>query len=128
MVSSLQLIFLYIWCKFIILSHTSGIKRTNACKLQHSNCALDIKWVLNFILMKNGFLIDNWSSPSYSIGLHIAIGELNQKILDYPLLQHSKGIIVMCMIISCPTSMWLVHIGFHRSDRNDAFQLGTKMY
>ena len=100
----------YIPCKFIILSHTSGIEGTNACELQHSNCALDLKWVLNFILVKNGFLIDNWSSPSYSIGLHIAIGELNQKNLDYPLLQQSKGIIVMCMIISSPTSMWLVHI------------------
>jgi hypothetical protein len=99
----------YIWCKFIILSHPSGIERTNACELQHSNCALDLKWVLTFILMKNGFFIDNWSSPSYSIGLHIAIGELNRKILDYPLLQHSKGTIVMCMIISSPTSMWLVH-------------------
>ena len=100
----------YISCKFIILSHTSGIERTNACELQHSNCALDLKWVLNFILVKNGFLIDNWSSPSYSIGLHIVVGELYWKIFDYSLLQHSKGIIVMCMIISSPTSMWLVHI------------------
>jgi hypothetical protein len=58
--------------------------------------------------VKNGFLNDNWYSPSYSIGLHIAIRELNQKILDYPPLQHSKGIIVMCMIISSPTNMWLV--------------------
>jgi hypothetical protein len=29
---------------------------------------------------------------------------------DYPLLQDSKGIIAMCMIISSLTSMWLVHI------------------
>ena len=29
---------------------------------------------------------------------------------DYPLLQDSKGIIVMCMIISSLTSMQLVHI------------------
>jgi hypothetical protein len=64
------------------------------------DCVLDLKWVLKFILVENGFLIDNWSSPSYSIGPHIAIGEPNQKNLGYPLLQHSKGIIVMCMIIS----------------------------
>jgi hypothetical protein len=54
--------------------------------------------------------IYNWSSPSLLIGLHIAIGEMNWNLCDYPLLQHSKGIIVMCMIISSLTSMRLVHI------------------
>ena len=55
-----------------------------------------------FIWVKNGFHIDDWSSPSYEIGLHIAIGETNWNLCDYPLLQHSKGIIVMCMIIFHP--------------------------
>ena len=44
------------------------------------------------------------------IGLHIAIGEMYWNLYDYPLLQHSKGIIVMCMIISSLTSMRLVYI------------------
>ena len=44
------------------------------------------------------------------IGLHIAIGVMNWSLCDYPLLQHSKGIIVMCMSISSLTSMRLVHI------------------
>ena len=39
------------------------------------------------------------------IGLHIAIGVMNWNLYDYSLLQHSKGIIVMCMIISSLTSM-----------------------
>ena len=44
----------------------------------------------------------NWTSHCYL--------ELNWNLIDYPLLQHSKGIIVMCMIISSLTNIWLVHI------------------
>ena len=44
------------------------------------------------------------------IGLHIDIEVTNWNLYDYPLLQDSKGIIVMCMIILSLTSMWLVHI------------------
>ena len=52
------------------------------------------------------------------IGLHQAyqldftslFGAQIWNLIDYPLLQHSKGIILMCMIISSLTSMWLVHI------------------
>ena len=43
-------------------------------------------------------------------GLYIAIAVMNWNLCDYPLLQHSKGIIVMCMIISSLTSMRLEHI------------------
>ena len=60
---------------------------------------------------------EEWNSNWYLlvftkliIGLHIAIGVINWNLCDYPLLQHSKGIIVMCMIISSLTSMTLVHI------------------
>ena len=59
---------------------------------------------------------EEWNSNA-NIGLHHAINwtscrycgaqlELN----DYPLLHDSKGIIVMCMIISSLTSMRVVHI------------------
>ena len=54
---------------------------------------------------------------AFIIGLHQAYSwtshcylELNWNLIDYPLLQDSKGIIVMCMIISSLTSMRLVHI------------------
>ena len=60
---------------------------------------------------------EEWNSKWYLlvfikliIGLHIAIGVMNWNLCDYPLLQHSKGIIVICMIISSLTSMRLVHI------------------
>jgi len=54
---------------------------------------------------------------AFIIGLHQAYSwtshcylELNWNLIDCPLLQDSKGIIVMCMIISSLTSTWLVHI------------------
>ena len=50
------------------------------------------------------------SSPSLQIGLHIAIWRAKLESIDYPLLQDSKGIIEMCMIISSLTSMQSVHI------------------
>ena len=60
---------------------------------------------------------EEWNSKWYLlvftkliIGLRIAIGIMNWNLCDYPLLQHSKDIIVMCMIISSLTSMRLVHI------------------
>ena len=60
---------------------------------------------------------EEWNSTWYLlvftkliIGLHIAIRVMNWNLCDYPLLQHSKGIIIMCMIISSFTSMRLVHI------------------
>ena len=66
---------------------------------------------IHVIWVKNEIQIGiNWSSPSLYIGLHIAIGVINWNLYDNPLLQHSKGIIVMCMIISSLTSIWLVHI------------------
>ena len=72
--------------------------------------ALDHKWY-------SFHMDEKWNSKWYIlvftkliIGLHIAIGVMNWNLCDYPLLQHSKGIIVMCMIISSLTSMRLVHI------------------
>ena len=44
------------------------------------------------------------------IGLHITIEEMYWNLYDYHRLQHNKGIIIMCMIISSLTNMWLVHI------------------
>ena len=44
----------------------------------------------------------NWTSHCYY--------EASLETNDYPLLQHSKGIIVMCMIISSLIGMRLVHI------------------
>ena len=72
--------------------------------------ALDHKWY-------SFHMGEEWNSTWYLlvftkliIGLHIAIGVMNWNLCDYPLLQHSKGIIVICMIISSLTSMRLVHI------------------
>ena len=72
--------------------------------------ALDHKWY-------SFHMGEEWNSTWYLLvftklilGLHIAIGVMNWNLCDYPLLQHSKGIIVMCMIISSLTSMRLVHI------------------
>jgi len=54
---------------------------------------------------------------AFIIGLHQAynwtshcIGEMTWNLCGYPLLQDSKGIIVMCMTISSLASMRLVHI------------------
>jgi len=44
----------------------------------------------------------NWTSHCYL--------ELNWNVIDYPLLQNSQGIIVLCMIISSLTSMQLVRL------------------
>ena len=89
-----------------------------SCKLRskdeasqpHQESALDHKWYLFH-------MGEEWNSKWYLlvftkliIGLHIAIGVMNWNLRDYPLLQHSKGIIVMCMIISSLTSMRLIHI------------------
>jgi len=72
--------------------------------------ALDHKWY-------SFHIGEEWNSKWYLlvftkliIGLRIAIGVMNWNLCDYPILQHSKGIIVMCMIISSLTSMRLVHI------------------
>ena len=52
----------------------------------------------------------HWSSPSLKLDFTLLIGVMTWNLCDYPLLQQSKGIIVMCMIISSLTSMRLVHI------------------
>ena len=52
----------------------------------------------------------HWSSPSLKLDFTLLIGVMTWNLCDYPLLQQSKGIIVMCMIISFLTSMLLVHI------------------
>jgi hypothetical protein len=62
------------------------------------------------IWLKNGIQILMIVFTKLIIGLYIAIGVINWNLCDYPLLQHSKGIIVMCMIISSLTSIRLVHI------------------
>jgi hypothetical protein len=58
------------------------------------------EWTLSMIIGLHQAL--NWTSHCYWSN------ELESN--DYPLLQHSKGIIVMCMIISSLTSMLLVNI------------------
>lgn len=65
----------YISCKFIILSHTSGIEGTNACELQRS--------IVHLIL--NGFSTLYWWRMDFLliIGLHQAIQ------LDFTLLLES---------------------------------------
>ena len=63
-----------------------------------------------FIWVKNGLYLWWLVFTKLIIGLHIAIGVMNWNLCDYPLLQDSKGIIVICMIISSLTSMRLVHI------------------
>lgn len=65
----------YIPCKFIILSHTSGIEGTNACELQRS--------IVHLIL--NGFSTSYWWRMDFLliIGLHQAIQ------LDFTLLLES---------------------------------------
>lgn len=65
----------YISCKFIILSHTSGIEGTNACELQRS--------IVHLIL--NGFSNSYWWRMDFLliIGLHQAIQ------LDFTLLLES---------------------------------------
>ena len=50
------------------------------------------EWILLFMIGLRQVLIR----------LHIAIGEMYWNLCDYPLLQHSKGIIIMCMIIFIP--------------------------
>ena len=83
--------------------------KDEASQPQQEN-ALDHKWY-------SFHIGEEWNSKWYLlvftkliIGLHIAIGVINWNLCDYPLLQHSKGIIVMCMNISSHTSMRLVHI------------------
>ena len=56
----------------------------------------------HFIWVKNGIQILILVFTKLINGLHIAIGETNWNLCDYPLLQNSKGIIVMCMIIFYP--------------------------
>ena len=55
------------------------------------------------IWVKYGFHYSWLVFTKLIIGLHIAIGVINWNLCDYPLLQHNKGIIVMCMIISSLT-------------------------
>ena len=65
----------------------------------------------HFIWVKNVIQIGiYWSSPSLKLDFTLPIGVMTWNLCDYPLLQQSKGIIVMCMIISSLTSMLLVHI------------------
>ena len=71
---------------------------------------LDHKWY-------SFHMSEEWNSQWYLlvftkliIGLHIAIEVINWNLYDYSLLQYSKCIIVICMIISSLTSMRLVHI------------------
>jgi hypothetical protein len=59
---------------------------------------------------------EEWNSNA-NIGLHQAYNSTSHcfceallETNDYPLLQDSKGIIVMCMVISSLTSIRLVHI------------------
>ena len=78
--------------------------------MKQQESALDHKWY-------SFHMGEEWNSKWYLlvfteliIGLHITIGVMNWNLYDYPLLKHSKCIIVMCMIILSLTSMWLVHI------------------
>ena len=95
-----QVVFLN-WC-----SHAS---KDEASQPQQES-ALDHKWY-------SFYMGEEWNSTWYLlvftkliIGLHIDIEVMNWNLCDYPLLQHSKDIIVICMIISSLTSMRLVHI------------------
>ena len=68
----------------------------------HHDSALDHKWY-------SFHMSEEWYSKWYLlvftkliIGLHIAIGVMDLNLCDYPLLQESKCIIIMCMIIFIP--------------------------
>ena len=83
----------------IVLSCKQRSKEANQ---PQQESALDHKWYLFH-------MGEEWNSKRYLlvftkliIGLHIAIGGMKWNLCDYPLLQHSKGIIVMCMIIFIP--------------------------
>ena len=76
----------------------------------HHDSALDHISGSQFIWGKTGLYLWWLVFTKLIIRLHIAIEEMNWSLYDYHLLQHSKCIIVMCMIISSHTSMRLVHI------------------
>jgi hypothetical protein len=75
----------------------------------HHDSALDYFMVLNSYGWRIDFILMIGLHQAI-IGLHIAIGVMNWNLCDHPLLQHSKGIFIMYMVISFLTSMWLVHI------------------
>ena len=66
---------------------------------------------IHFIWVKNGIqMVFIGLHQSLKLDFTLLIGVMTWNLYDYPLLQQSKGIIVMCMIISSLTSMRLVHI------------------
>ena len=85
-------------------------QRSKQASQPQKESALDHKWY-------SFHMGEEWNSTWYLLvftklimRLHIAIGVMNWNLCDYSLLQHSKGIIVMCMIILSLTSMQLVQI------------------
>jgi hypothetical protein len=128
------------WSKGHLRCLVEAIKRVDQESKQHpkESKSLKFKWFLTLGAFKQAIINDEASQPQQEvhliiscshyiwvknvfhywwlvftkliIGLHIAIGETNWNICDYPLLQYSKGIIVICMIISSLTSMQLRHI------------------
>ena len=82
----------------------------NEASQPHHDSALNYISGSQFIWVKNGLYLWWLVFTKLIIWLHIAIGVINWNLCDHPLLQDSKGIIVMCMIISSLTSMRLVHI------------------